>query len=93
MTETHPFQTVSDVIRNARAIQKMNTRDFGATVGVSHTMIAHYENAKYEPSDEQLRDWLFGTTAWISNMALEIYVVRYRALLKAGLPQSSTQAA
>ena len=78
-------QTVAHVIANTRAAMPkgQNTlRDFGQALGVSHQQISNYESGEQEPPAETLSKWLHSRHDWISEMAIEIMVCKYRVLLQ-----------
>jgi transcriptional regulator with XRE-family HTH domain len=78
-------QTTAEIIAITRAGQPRgeNTlRSFGTALGVSKQQIAWYENNAQEPSNERLHEWFHSDIDWISTMATEIMVVRYRSMLK-----------
>lgn len=79
---TNP-KTVAEVIKATRIAQGMNSRDFGAALGISHAAVIQFENGQTAPSGETLAKWFNSETDWVYEMTKEIFVARYRENLDA----------
>lgn len=73
--------TVGDAIRVTRANVRMNVRDFGAELGVTHSTISMWERGVMEPDTEKISAWFNDPREWLRDMATEIFVARYRSAL------------
>lgn len=76
-------KTVSDVVRVVREAQGMSTREFAEVFGVSHNTVSQWERGIAEPDVNRLADWFNDERQWVHELAVEIFVARYRATLRA----------
>jgi len=75
--------TVPQLIATARQSQHMALREFGSTLGVSHNSVKQWEDGVASPSEDLLKTMLMDKRDWVSQLAEDIYVARYRATLAA----------
>lgn len=75
--------TVADVVKAVREESGLSLRDFAALFDVSHATISQWEHGIAEPDTLRLAQWFNGDREWVREMATEIFVARYRALLLA----------
>lgn len=76
-----PENTVAGVFRKHRGELKLSTREFAALLGVSQNMVSLWERGINEPSRETLADWFTGDDQLKYQIAVDIYVARYRDTL------------
>lgn len=75
-------ETVAKVIeRYRKEIKDMTMRPFAKELGISHTMVRLLENGVNEPSRETMAGWFNSEQEWIYEMAVEIFIARYRNVL------------
>lgn len=86
------YTKVSEAIKSTRQTQKMNTRDFAHSLGVSQNMISLWERGA-EPSRETLSRLLACNTPWVRDMALDIFAIQQRSLLSSSLPVAADHSA
>lgn len=75
--------TVSELLSKSRQSQRMALREFGSTLGVSHTSVKQWEDGVASPSEDLLKSMLMDKRDWVSQLAEDIYVARYRSTLAA----------
>ena len=83
MSNNKPDLTIPELIADARQSQHMALREFGAAFGVSHTSVKQWEDGVASPSEDLLKTMLMDKRDWVSQLAEDIYVARYRATLAA----------
>jgi transcriptional regulator with XRE-family HTH domain len=74
-------KTVADVIKATREAQGMTTREFGDVFNVSHNTVSQWERSIAEPDINRLAEWFHDERQWVHELAVEIFVARYRATL------------
>lgn len=80
-TPTTP-KTVADVVRAARAKQGMTLREFAEALGVPNFQaVSYWENGANEPGAQRIAEWFNDERQWVHELAVEIFVARYRATL------------
>lgn len=83
MTNPTP-RTVPEVIAASRAEQKLTLEEFAEALGInSRQNVSNWERGVNEPSGERLASWIHDEREWVSQLAEEIFVARYRQSLKA----------
>lgn len=69
------------VIAAARAAKLVSLRDFAADLGVSANVVSMWERGVQEPGRETLANWYTDPREWVRQMAVDIFVARYREML------------
>lgn len=69
-------------IRAARDEQSMALRDFGAALGVSHTMVAMWEAGESVPDRARIAEWIADERPWVQTLGLRLFGIQYRALIQ-----------
>lgn len=69
------------LIRAARESQKMTLRDFGAALGVSHTMVLAWETGASEPDRARVAAWIADEREWVQVLGLRLFARQYHALI------------
>jgi len=75
-------QTTPSTIRAARTAQGMTLRDFGAALGVSHTIVANWENGVSAPERGRIAAWIADERQWVRLLGLQIFGAQYEALIQ-----------
>lgn len=87
------FNPVAKLILETRNAHGMNMRDFGDALEVSHAAIGKFETGEIQPGGSTLARWLHDEREWVSNLAEEIFVARYRETIQIVYRQSAPVAA
>lgn len=75
-------RTVAAVISAARTTQDQTLQDFAETLGVtSKQNVSNWERGVNEPDATVVNNWLRDEREWVRELAVEIFVARYRAAL------------
>lgn len=84
MTTTFQGLTTSssEIVRAARDEQRMTLREFGAALGVSHTMVATWEGGESEPDRKRISEWISDERSWVQMLGLRLFARQYHALIR-----------
>jgi len=71
----------SKVIAAARSSKDVSLRDFARDLDVSANVVSMWERGIQEPGRETLANWYTDERDWVRQMAIDIFVARYREAL------------
>jgi len=80
-TESNVSTETSRTIADARTAKQMSLRDFAAELMVSANVVSLWERGIQEPGRETLAGWYTDEREWVRQMAIDIFVARYREAL------------
>ena len=73
---------IKDIVAKTRKEQGLTLRAFGEIAGMTGAAIQQFEDGSAKPGTHTLEDWFVSPHSWLSNLAIEIYVERYRARMQ-----------
>lgn len=71
----------AQAISSARKARLESTRAFAAELNVSANLVSMWERGLREPGSDKLADWYTDERQWVHQMAVDIFVARYREAL------------
>lgn len=81
MQTQHELTDTHRAIATARAAQKLTTREFAAALDVSQNAVYQWENGLAEPTQERVQSWLGDERAWVKQLGLQVFFVKFGPMI------------